>query len=314
MEEALQVCLDNQVDMMVIGGDLWQSRAGQNLDTLMAVYDVLKLIKNADVQVVIAPGNHDKVDPEAYVSYNHIFSDIATVIDESLTLDVNTNVKLHVIAYFPENGSFTERLAKIETPSDCFNILYCHEGINGALATPSEKELPVNTFTRFDSVLVGHYHNRTKIPGTAIEYIGASRQHNFGEDDMKGYTLLYSDGSTLFVQNKVNRRYATIEVTSENIDEAKKLLSELSKVNDNTKVRLRISCDSDKANTIDKQTLIELGADKVEVVSNTTITKSEALSFDAKYDNEGLKAEYKKFCENKEINPDMGLLYLNKLV
>lgn len=45
-----------------------------------------------------------------------------------------------------------------------------------------------------------------KIKGTVIEYIGSSRQHNFGEDEDKGYTLLYSDGSYEFIKNHVNIR------------------------------------------------------------------------------------------------------------
>lgn len=111
------------------------------------------------------------------------------------------------MAYFPEDGSFTERLQEIidnelSISHTRQNILYIHEGINGALSQPSDKELPAKIFEPFDKILVGHYHNRTKIKNTNIEYIGSSRQHNFGEDEEKGYTILYSDGSHKFVKTK----------------------------------------------------------------------------------------------------------------
>lgn len=79
---------------------------------------------------------------------------------------------LFVMAYFPENGSFTERLQNViqnDLSNTKQNILYIHEGINGALAQSSDKELPAKLFEPFDKVLVGHYHNRTKIKGTAID-------------------------------------------------------------------------------------------------------------------------------------------------
>ena len=79
----------------------------------------------------------------------------------------------------PENGSATEKLnaliASEDDREDRHKVLYIHEGINGALSTPAEKELPTHIFKPFDKVLVGHYHDRCAIPGTNIEYIGSSR-------------------------------------------------------------------------------------------------------------------------------------------
>ena len=125
---------------------------------------------------------------------------------------------LHVMSYFPEDGSFAERLGRLAAEAlsgEPEHFLYIHEGINGALAQPSEKELPARIFSPFDKVFVGHYHNRTVIPGTGIEYIGSSRQHNFGEDEEKGYTVLYTDGTYEFVKNRVNMRYRVMDMPAE---------------------------------------------------------------------------------------------------
>ena len=59
--------------------------------------------------------------------------------------------------------------------------------------------------------MVGQYHNRKHIQGTKIQYIGSSRQHGFGEDENKGYTLVDTEGNTHFVKNEANMRYVTLD-------------------------------------------------------------------------------------------------------
>lgn len=158
---------------------------------LLAVHDALLETSRAGIHVTLAEGNHDLVNQEAVRGYCHVFDchpDV-TVVDDFLTLSrPGWEFALHLMSYFPEDGSFVERLGQLEEKAlseEKKHFLYIHEGINGALAQPSEKELPARIFLPFDKVFVGHYHNRTVIPQTRIEYIGASRQHNFGEDEEK---------------------------------------------------------------------------------------------------------------------------------
>lgn len=315
-DEALRICKEREINTIVIGGDLWQSRAGQTLNVLMAAREAIIKAKNENVYVIIEPGNHCKVDPESILSYNHIFSEYPNVdvIDDYAGYDASDDVVLWLIGYFPEDGSFTQKLEQViaKLPADKKNILYCHEGINGALSTASDKELPTNIFKAFDKVLVGHYHNRTVIANGLIEYIGSSRQHNFGEDSEKGYTVLLSDGSTEFIQNSVNTQFKTIELTADNIDDAKALLAQ--SCDGNTKVRLKIACTAEQAASIDKNALIELGATKVEVEAETTMSHAKIQDLNAKFNKEGLKDEYTRFCIQKEIdNIEMGLQYLDKI-
>ena len=315
-DEALQVCKQYGIDTLVIGGDLWQSRAGQTLNVLMAAREAILKADAMEIDVIIEPGNHDKVDPESILSYNHIFSEYPNVevVDDYAGYDVSDDVVLWLIGYFPENGSFVDKLNEVvdKLPSDKMNILYCHEGINGALATTNDKELPPKIFKPFDKVLVGHYHNRASLDNGRIEYIGSSRQHNFGEDVRKGYTVLFSDGSTKFIKNSANTRYVTIELTGDNIALAEEFLYE---ANDgNTKARLKISCTTEEAAAIDKNALLELGASKVEIAAESTVSHARIEDLNSKFNKDGLKAEYSRFCIQKEIeNIEMGLQYLDKI-
>ena len=317
-DEALQICTDNDIPELIVGGDLWLSRSAQTLSTLMAVRQAILKATSMDLSLTIAEGNHDLVDQESFLGYSHLFSEYPNVfvVDDYTVMDISDNVVLYVMSYFPENGSFTERLNAIVKELDSLktNILYIHEGINGGLAMPSDDELPASIFQPFSKTLVGHYHNRKRVTGTEIEYIGSSRQHNFGEDEEKGYTILYSDGSYEFVKNEVNTRYRVIDIDLSQMDD--KFYEMVNTLKEGGyKVKVRISCDSKAVNSVDKQKCLDNGATKIEFITeHTEIKLTQAQDITQKFDKSGIKQEYVDFCADRAIsNVEMGLHYLNKI-
>lgn len=318
-DEAIEICKKHDISEIIVGGDLWLSRSSQTLNTLLAVRQALIKATSSGITVTLAEGNHDKVDQESLLGYSHIFSEYPNVyvVDDYTVLEYGDNLVLYIMSYFPENGSFAQRLNDLlqnDFDDSKYNVLYIHEGINGALATPSDKELPSNIFKDFDKVLVGHYHNRCRINNTNIEYIGSSRQHNFGEDEAKGYTILYDNGYYEFIENQVNVRYKVIDIPISQVNS--ELLEELSELKEsgNYKVKARINCNIAEAPNVDKQKLIEAGATKVEIVTEQVeIVNVESHSLDQKFDKDGIKKEYVGFCNGKEISSEMGLQYLDKI-
>ncbi len=319
--EALEVCEQNGIGLILLGGDLFQSRSAQNLDILLAVFDMLQAAENKNIGVVMANGNHDKVNQEAIRGYCHVYGkfDNVAVVDDFLTInDDNWDFIVHMIAYFPESGSFTDKLnALVKGGMDKKrkNILYIHEGINGALAHSSENELPATIFGDFDKVLVAHYHNRCVIEGTNVEFVGSSRQHNFGEDEEKGYTIIYNDGSHEFIKNQVNMRYQVIDVQAQKVDiHLSDRLGEI-KEDGRYKVKVRVHSSAADAATVDKSKLLTAGANKVEVVTEEPeIRDIISGSLFEKFDSNKIQENYKEFCREKEIeNPALGLSYLSKI-
>lgn len=195
------------------------------------------------------------------------------------------------------------------------HFLYIHEGINGALAQPSEKELPARIFSPFDKVFVGHYHNRTVIPGTGIEYIGSSRQHNFGEDEEKGYTVLYTDGTHEFVKNRVNMRYRVMDVPVERA--GLHLMDELREMeaDGRYKVKVRVHAPAAVMKSVDKAALLEAGAAKVELVADDEqLPEAVSSSLFEKFDSRRIRETYEDFCREKQIEDvSMGLEYLSRI-
>lgn len=320
--EALTICTKMNVTQIAICGDLFLSRASQTLDILLAVHDCLLSAAEQGINVSIANGNHDKVSLEANRGYCHIYNQHPNVLvaDDYITLPIGDGryALLHMIAYFPEDGSFCDKLSDLKRNAldgSKKNYLYIHEGINGALSQPSDKELPVNIFEEFERVFVAHYHNRCVIPKTRIEYIGSSRQHNFGEDEQKGYTVLYNDGSHEFIQNRANVRYKVIDVDGDKVDiHLTDLLDEI-KEGGRYRTKVRVHTTPEKSASINKSILLEAGASKVEIITEEIqpIEVASSSLFE-KFDTGKIRETYEEFCEEKQIEDvELGLSYLSKI-
>ena len=321
-QEAIDICRKMDVKEIAIGGDLFFSRAAQTLDVLLAVHDALLTAAEHGIHVTIAEGNHDKVNQENERGYCHVFDQHSNVLvcDEYVSLPLGDDCRfvLHMMGYFPEDGSFCTRLDRLKEEAldpKRLNFLYIHEGINGALAQPNDKELPAKIFEDFDKVFVGHYHNRTIIDKTRIEYIGSSRQHNFGEDEEKGYTVIYTDGSHEFIKNKVNTRYRVIDVAAERA--GLHLMDELREIDADGryKVKVRVHAPQAAMKSVDKAALLDAGATKVELIADDEeMLEVAASSLFEKFDSHRIRETYEEFCREKLIDDvAIGLEYLSKI-
>ena len=321
-QEAIDICRKMDVKEIAIGGDLFFSRAAQTLEVLLAVHDALLTAAEHGIHVTIAEGNHDKVNQENERGYCHVFDQHSNVLvcDEYVSLPLGDDCRfvLHMMGYFPEDGSFCTRIDRLKEEAldqKRLNYLYIHEGINGALAQPNDKELPAKIFEDFDKVFVGHYHNRTIIDKTRIEYIGSSRQHNFGEDEEKGYTVIYTDGSHEFIKNQANTRYRVIDVAAERA--GLHLMDELREIDADGryKVKVRVHAPQAAMKSVDKAALLDAGATKVELIADDEeMLEVAASSLFEKFDSHRIRETYEEFCREKQIDDvAIGLEYLSKI-
>lgn len=320
--ECMGIAVSRKIKYILVGGDMFLSRVSQTLSILLTVQECLQEASDAGLIVILEPGNHDKVDQEDVRSYCHIFKGINNVIvvDEHMAVTPpDSDVAIHMMPYFPETGSFKERLKRVELIEDKKNLLYCHQGINGGLAhsdDSSNKELPTHIFKRFDATLVAHYHNRVRLEGTNIYYIGSSRQHNFGEDTEKGYTIINNDGSFDFVENQINTRYITFEGQFDDIDKA--FMSEIAETKEEGfRVRVIIHCKSTQRKLINKSDFVKAGAAKVDIKEEKVDengVKVKSSSGSLRFNKEGIKTSYIKFCEDKGIeDPEFGLDCIDRI-
>lgn len=319
-QEATDICREKNIRRIFFAGDLVLSRAAQTLDILLAIHDVLAHCKDAGIEVVMINGNHCKVNQEAIRGYCHVFDSFSNVrvVDTFFEIPVADGVYVGLIPYFPEQGSFIGKLQQLETLSfehaaKC-RILILHEGIRGGLGEPTENELPAKIFSKWDKVLVGHYHNRNRIEPN-IEYIGSSRQHNFGEDEEKGYTVIYTDGTHEFIKNKVNTRYKVLDVPAQRA--GLHLMDELREIDADGryKVKVRVHAPQAAMKSVDKAALLEAGATKVELIADDEeLADAASSSLYEKFDSRRIRETYEEFCALKQIEDvAVGLEYLSKI-
>ena len=313
-QEALSVCKQYSISRIIIGGDIFTTRGVQHLYPMQVVADCFKAAVKQNIEVFVAFGNHDLPVYGETESWIDMYESQIHIVKDWEYFKLSSSTTLAVCPYFPEDTIMPEKLKGIDAFCDVNNIpysnivLYLHAGVHGALGNLDvPNEIPTEMLTKYGKVLCSHYHNRTIIPGTKIEYIGSSRAHNFGEDEEKGYTLLYDDGSTKFIKNEVNTRYVTDDVDLDSLSAWK------SNYDHRYKVRLRIHCASSDVDTIDREHLLELGAHKIEFVTEKIETIAvEQSNLEEKFDNKNLQVEYKSFCKEKDIDSRLGIDYLTK--
>ncbi len=320
-DEMLDLCRQNDVSHCIIGGDLFTDRSSQPLDVLMAVKSCIEKAERLDIDLIIAIGNHDVTDKNASYGYPTLYEaypNVTVVNDKTCLFTLSKNLSLAIMRYWMEDDVFEEKLEEFCKSMKDIKvnlkdiILYVHEGISGGLGIEAKHEVPKELFGRFHSVLSGHYHNRMRIKGTNIQYIGSSRQANFGEDEDKGYTLLYDDGKTEFIQNQANMRYVTLEVGFDDL--SNRFLDKVrSYRDDGYYVRIKLSCTEAQRKSVDKEALIDAGMTKIEYDTEEAVSANitdEDLS--KKYDSNEIKTEYTAYCTEKDISSELGITYLNK--
>lgn len=310
-DEALSICKEYSITKIFIGGDVFTTRSAQTLHPMLAVNSCFRKALKQDIDVYVAFGNHDCPVYDEQENWLDLYSDMVEV-GHTWTYFETTDKVLAMCSYYSEEATMPILLKELDdwieqhhySYSDV--VVYLHSGVHGALGDfDVPNEIPQELLTKYFRVLCAHYHNRTTIKGTNIEYIGSSRAHNFGEDDQKGYTLFYPNGETLFIQNQVNTRYVTDDVDIEELKGWKKSYS------DQYKVRLRIHCKSSEVETIDRDELLGRGADKIEFVTEKIQSvKVEQSKIEEAFDNKSLQIEYKAFSKSKGIDSRFGINYL----
>lgn len=310
-DEALSVCKQYEIAKMFICGDIFTTRSAQSLYPMVVVGKCFHKAVSRGIEVNVAFGNHDCPVYGEDNNWLDLYSDVVNVGKKWLFEEIGEKV-LAMCSYYPEETMMPDLLKSLDywlgengySYSDV--IVYLHSGVHGALGDfDVPNEIPQELLTKYFRVLCAHYHNRTIIKDTNIEYIGSSRAHSFGEDDQKGYTLLYPNGETKFIQNEVNIRYATDDVTIDELGTWQKTYD------DRYKVRLRIHCNAAEVEVIDREDLVERGADKIEFVTEKIqAIKVEQSKIEEAFDNKNLQLEYKSFCKEKDIDSRFGIDYL----
>lgn len=301
-KQLVRVCKDNGTDKIICGGDVFTSRSGQPLSCLTDWKEILKLLCKNKIQFHVIPGNHDKTDKDSNKSYLEVFSESCQYLYRNATTVYIDGVDFTFMPYFGDI-LWLEDFNKLELDFSRPNVLITHIGFDGVKnndGSEVESTIKPSMFKKFTNVLIGHYHNASKL-GKNIHYTGSAYQNNYGETiDDKGCTLIYNDGSIKHQALEFPKYIKEVV----DVNDSETLRGLLRKYEDNKTDNIRFIFKGKKvdANKVDISFLASRGIDAkfeaIEVEEAIQLSEDDAVVC---YDKKALSKDFVKFCSENSI-------------
>ena len=313
-DQLIEVCRDYGTNRVFHGGDVFTNRSGQPLQCLTDWKDILEKLKENDIQISVIPGNHDKTDANSDKSYLDVYSGVGVRLFRRGGYIIVPNSVVCFIPYYGDSRWLEEfheleetidELLKEEDIDESYSkILITHMGFDGVKnndGSEVESEIKPSMFKDWDTVLVGHYHNASRLTKNVI-YAGSAYQGNYGENITdKGFTVVFSDGSIEFVPSKFPK-YIREDIEATDKDTLRNVLE---KYDGETYDHIRIvfhgrKTDCEKINIADIQTRYGIDCKFVSTEEKEAIEMSEGDSV-LEYTKQSLTRDFVKFCSDNEI-------------
>lgn len=328
IRQKIQLAKKLKINKVFCTGDIFQARKAQEEIVLNTFGEILDMFKEADIQLICIPGNHDKVSQSGTESYLTPFKNHPALFLIEIMGGVSIgNIIFSCLPYF-DDETYKQKLAELieyrfankkEYPAlqKEYDFLLTHQAFNGAINNDDSKvenDLKPTLLSQFDKVLVGHYHN--KDDQGKIVYIGSICQNNFGEDDQKGFTIIYDNGEIEFYKAKFREfRKITLDVDKLSLQQLKTEIGKISDVNQ-ANYRLELTGDNKKLDSIDVDVYKSLGFDvKLKSKESQVNIESAIQGQRIEFNNDSIVEEFNKFCEQEKIeNVEAGMNYLNKIL
>lgn len=177
-----------------------------------------------------------------------------------------------------------------------------------------ESEIKPSLFKGWGKVFLGHYHDHQELTKNVI-HLGSIAQNNFGEDDRKGFWILYEDLSYSLIPSDGKRYKKEVvnldEMTFKQVD---KVIKALKENNPDDYVRVEIVGSQDQLKSIDKKVYQELGIDvklkakELEVAEIEVAEEVKALS------NSDIAVKFKDWCKENDYNYEEGYNILKQVL
>jgi exonuclease SbcD len=289
--------INNGIKNLIFAGDLFDSRTQQRLKVLQTFDKMLDLFHANGLRLYLFPGNHDKTLYTSADSFLDTYKHHPCVeFNRELKNVVLDGVSIDLLPFFS-----TELLVPMIEKAKGGDILISHFGMDGSnhLGHVSKNtSITKKLLSKWNKVYLGHYHNYHEI-SKDITHLPSFRQESFGEDNVKGFSLLFNDGSYELVKGKFKEYLKiSIDLNESNNKEITNLIELHS--NSDQIVRIEFSGTQEQCKALSKSQFKDTGID-IKVKYNE-IYESEILEpskIVEKYDKNQILDSFKEFCEDK---------------
>jgi len=313
-----QMCkaaLDAGVECIILAGDIFDSRSSQRLNTLLAFKEIVRIANENGIILRVVPGNHDKTRYDSYNSWLDVFDGFYLYRDvETINFNIKGKVTKVTLIPFFEDEMLIDKINMAEGS----DMLISHFELNGSTFHGVEakgRAIEASMLKKWKKTYLGHYHDHNEVTKDVV-HLPSLYQRNFGENNKKGFTMIYDDLSYEHIQSNF-KPFETIKMDIDAItpEETKDILK---RAKNNLNLRLEITGATSKIKAFKKDKFVQAGID--------IKTKHEELIIHENYfdhrpnevkemmSNENVEKIFDVFCKEEELDLERGKVYLGKIL
>ncbi|KYK28917.1 DNA repair exonuclease [Thermoplasmatales archaeon SG8-52-1] len=337
-DQFIDYAIKSKPDLIIHGGDLFDSVRPNNRAITFAIEQILRLSKKK-IPIIIIAGNHEhpklKETGHIFSIFDHIENVYPVYKTKYEIFDFqikDKNISIHAMPQCELKKQFEDEIKKLKPKkSSDYNIFVSHGAISGikefSMNEFNELIIPVNVLSKnFNYIALGHYHKYTKLADNAY-YSGSTEKFSFTDaSDKKGFIELNFINGNLdikFIDLKIRemKDIKPIKCTNLKLDEVmakiKKIVQEI-KPNDKT---FRVTLDDIPSHIyrgIDFGEIRKLSSKAVhyEIKANVKKEGDSEKSSTSKID--ALTNEFKRFIESQDFKErdtilELGICYIEKI-
>lgn len=311
VDHMLDYACDNDIRNIIFAGDLFDSRSFQRQDVLQAFDIILNNIHRAKCTLYLFPGNHDKTVYSSEDSFLDVFRHHPCVKFNRTIKDIEIDgVKITLLPFFSD-----EVLIPIIEEHGGSDVLISHFEMAGSTNLGKEsKKTSINEklLSKWKKVYLGHYHNHHEISKNIV-HLPSLRQNNFGEDNKKGFAILFDDLSYELIKGKFKEfKKITLDLDKLSTKEIKELIQENKDNKDS--IRFEFKGSDEKLNSLDKVLFADTGIDVKLKFKEKDLDKENAPQVVRKFDKTKIMEFFEDFCKEKKLDHKKGEELLNEFL
>ena len=302
------------VEYVVWLGDVFDSRTSQRQELLNCLDAIIDTHTSEGLRIHCIPGNHDKTnyrDNESFLTpyrYHPGFH-----LYECETGVMLNNVAAYFVPFYQQNV-WIEHFKKIRglAHGDA-SVLFSHTAIEGSINNDGsvvESSIKASMFKDFDRVFLGHYHNAQQ-PARNVFHLPSVAQNNFGEDEEKGFTILYDDLTFETVKSDFKPyRSITLDAGTVTRDDIKSVVEDAK--SENFYMRVVLTGTQEQVKGVDRKMLQAAGVNVKVKYDDVEVTETQEQAVVKELSGTDIKDKFIKFCEANSYDVEEGLLLLNE--
>ena len=304
------------VNRIVWLGDMFDSRTSQRQDLLNCLDAIINIHTGEGLRLHCIPGNHDKTnyrEDESFLTpyrYHPGF----TLYEEEEGL-LFGNLAAYFVPFYQQD-IWIEHFKKIRgIGRGDASVLFSHTAIEGSINNDGsrvESTIKASMFKNFDRVFLGHYHNAQQ-PARNVFHLPSVAQNNFGEDEEKGFTILYDDLTFETVKSDFKPyKSITLDAGTVTRDDIKNVVEDAK--SENFYMRVVLTGTQEQVKGVDRKTLQAAGVNVKVKYDDVEVTEAQEQAVVKELSGADIKDKFVKFCEANSYSVEEGLSLLNEIM